>query len=163
MHLREISGWFDPDALTIGFARRFATYKRAPLIFRDLDRIEADRRQRGLPRPVDLRRQGTSPAINSGRPSPRRSTACPSARAFKWSGWRFSRNTTWRSAGCSPPGATSGSTTPRRPHEASGTSGMKPPLHGGLNLSILDGWWPEGFDGRNGWAIGDEAEFENNR
>ena len=42
---------------------------------------------------------------------------------------------------------------PIRPHEASGTSGMKTPLHGGLNLSILDGWWPEGFDGSNGWAI----------
>jgi alpha-glucan phosphorylase-like protein len=49
---------------------------------------------------------------------------------------------------------------PIRPHEASGTSGMKPPLHGGLNLSILDGWWPEGFDGKNGWAIGDEKEID---
>ena len=44
---------------------------------------------------------------------------------------------------------------PIRPNEASGTSGMKPPLHGGLNASILDGWWPEGYDGKNGWAIGD--------
>jgi starch phosphorylase/maltose phosphorylase len=43
--------------------------------------------------------------------------------------------------------------TPIRPHEASGTSGMKPPLHGGLNLSIADGWWPEGFNGKNGWVI----------
>ena len=43
---------------------------------------------------------------------------------------------------------------PQRPQEASGTSGMKPALHGGLNLSILDGWWPEACDGRNGWAIG---------
>lgn len=47
---------------------------------------------------------------------------------------------------------------PIRPHEACGTSGMKPPLHGGLNASILDGWWPEGFDGTNGWAIGDGSE-----
>ena len=52
---------------------------------------------------------------------------------------------------------------PRRPHEASGTSGMKPPLHGGLNFSILDGWWPEDFDGRNGWVIGDESEFTRRR
>jgi alpha-glucan phosphorylase-like protein len=44
---------------------------------------------------------------------------------------------------------------PIRPHEASGTSGMKCPMHGGINCSILDGWWPEGFDGKNGWAIGD--------
>lgn len=48
---------------------------------------------------------------------------------------------------------------PIRPNEASGTSGMKPPLHGGLNASILDGWWPEGFDGENGWAIGDGTEL----
>jgi alpha-glucan phosphorylase-like protein len=47
---------------------------------------------------------------------------------------------------------------PLRPHEASGTSGMKPPMHGGINLSILDGWWPESFDGTNGWAIGDGSE-----
>ena len=47
---------------------------------------------------------------------------------------------------------------PIRPHEASGTSGMKPPLHGGLNLSILDGWWPEGYDGSNGWTIESAAD-----
>jgi alpha-glucan phosphorylase-like protein len=47
---------------------------------------------------------------------------------------------------------------PLRPYEASGTSGMKPPLHGGINLSILDGWWPESYDGTNGWAIGDGSE-----
>ncbi|NBW94189.1 MAG: alpha-glucan family phosphorylase, partial [Bacteroidetes bacterium] len=49
---------------------------------------------------------------------------------------------------------------PRRPYEASGTSGQKIALHGGLNLSILDGWWPEGYDGTNGWAIGNEASHE---
>jgi starch phosphorylase len=49
---------------------------------------------------------------------------------------------------------------PLRPQEASGTSGMKPPLHGGLNCSILDGWWPEAFNGRNGWAIGDGRTFK---
>ena len=47
---------------------------------------------------------------------------------------------------------------PMRPYEASGTSGMKPPMHGGINLSILDGWWPESYDGTNGWAIGDGRE-----
>ena len=46
---------------------------------------------------------------------------------------------------------------PRRPLEASGTSGMKANAHGGINLSILDGWWPEGYDGENGWAIGEDA------
>ena len=48
---------------------------------------------------------------------------------------------------------------PQRPYEASGTSGMKPPLHGGVNLSVLDGWWPEACDGTNGWAIGDGSEL----
>jgi len=52
---------------------------------------------------------------------------------------------------------------PLRPQEASGTSGMKPPLHGGLNCSILDGWWPECFDGKNGWAIGDGSQLSNLR
>jgi starch phosphorylase len=50
---------------------------------------------------------------------------------------------------------------PLRPQEASGTSGMKPPLHGGLNCSILDGWWPEAFDRKNGWSIGDGREYDN--
>jgi starch phosphorylase len=50
---------------------------------------------------------------------------------------------------------------PLRPQEASGTSGMKPPLHGGLNCSILDGWWPEAYNRRNGWAIGDGTEASN--
>lgn len=49
---------------------------------------------------------------------------------------------------------------PRRPREASGTSGQKVTVHGGLNLSILDGWWPEGYNGHNGWAIGQEASHE---
>src|SRR5690606_13950979 len=48
---------------------------------------------------------------------------------------------------------------PRRPEEASGTSGQKVPLNGGINLSVLDGWWPEAHDGTNGWAIGDETSW----
>src|SRR5262249_53333025 len=48
---------------------------------------------------------------------------------------------------------------PLRPQEASGTSGMKPPLHGGINCSLLDGWWPESFDHKNGWAIGDGSQL----
>ena len=50
---------------------------------------------------------------------------------------------------------------PRRPREASGTSGQKVCLNGGLNFSVLDGWWPEGFNGENGWSIGEEKEYEN--
>ncbi|MEC8817968.1 MAG: alpha-glucan family phosphorylase, partial [Planctomycetota bacterium] len=155
--LREISGWFDPDALTIGFARRFATYKRAPLIFKDLDRIEeiVD----SVDFPVQL--------VFAGKAHPRDEYG----QAFAQRIHRMSRRPRLRgrvaileeydmevgrmlTSGCDI-----WLNNPRRPHEASGTSGMKPPLHGGLNLSILDGWWPEGFDGRNGWTIGDESEF----
>ena len=155
--LRDISGWYDPDALTIGFARRFATYKRAPLIFKDLDRIEeiVD----SVDFPVQL--------VFAGKAHPRDEYG----QAFAQRIHRMSRRPRLRgrvaileeydmevgrmlTSGCDI-----WLNNPRRPHEASGTSGMKPPLHGGLNLSILDGWWPEGFDGRNGWTIGDESEF----
>ncbi|MAJ47942.1 MAG: hypothetical protein CBC35_11860 [Planctomycetes bacterium TMED75] len=157
--LREISGWFDPDALTIGFARRFATYKRAPLIFRDLDRIEAIVDSEDCPvqlifagkaHPRDEFGQAFAQKIHrmSKRPSLRGRVAIIEEYDMEIGRMLTSGCDIWLN-------------NPRRPHEASGTSGMKPPLHGGLNLSILDGWWPEGFDGRNGWAIGDETEFEN--
>ena len=157
--LRDISGWFDPDALTIGFARRFATYKRAPLIFRDLDRIEAIVDSEDCPvqlifagkaHPRDEFGQAFAQKIHrlSKRPSLRGRVAILEEYDMEIGRMLTSGCDIWLN-------------NPRRPHEASGTSGMKPPLHGGLNLSILDGWWPEGFDGRNGWAIGDETEFEN--
>ena len=155
--LREISGWFDPDALTIGFARRFATYKRAPLIFRDIERIEALVDSEDCPvqlifagkaHPRDEFGQAFAQKIHrlSKRPSLRGRVAILEEYDMEIGRMLTSGCDIWLN-------------NPRRPHEASGTSGMKPPLHGGLNLSILDGWWPEGFDGRNGWAIGDESEF----
>ena len=156
--LREISTFFDPDALLIGFARRFATYKRAPLIFRDLERLEniID----DIDQPVQI--------IFAGKAHPRDK----GGQAFAQKIHRMSRRERLRgrvaileeydmevgrmlTSGCDI-----WLNNPIRPHEASGTSGMKSPLHGGLNCSILDGWWPEGFDGRNGWAIGDDSEFE---
>lgn len=156
--LRDISGFFDPDALTIGFARRFATYKRAPLIFRDLDRLEEiiD----NIDAPVQI--------VFAGKAHPRDEHG----QAFAQKIHRMARRELLRgrvaileeydmevgrmlTSGCDV-----WLNNPIRPHEASGTSGMKPPLHGGLNCSILDGWWPEGYDGRNGWVIGDETEYE---
>lgn len=141
----------DENALTIGFARRFATYKRATLIFRDLERLErivSDAR-----RPIQF--------VFAGKAHPR-----------DRAGQEFARQVVKRAASSRFYGRivvlenydmevgrmlTSGCdvwlNNPTPPQEASGTSGMKPPLHGGLNCSILDGWWPEAFDGRNGWAI----------
>ena len=155
--LRDISRWFDPDALTIGFARRFATYKRAPLIFRDLERIEAIVDNEDCPvqlifagkaHPRDEHGQAFAQKIHrlAKRPSLRGRVAILEEYDMEIGRMLTSGCDIWLN-------------NPRRPHEASGTSGMKPPLHGGLNFSILDGWWPEGFDGRNGWVIGDESEF----
>jgi glycogen phosphorylase len=147
---------FDEDSLTLAFARRFATYKRAPLIFR-----EAKRLQRVLghkQRPVQL--------LFAGKAHPNDGDGQGFAQEIH--GWAKSSGFAGRVALLEEydmqvgrmltSGADVWLNNPIRPHEASGTSGMKPPLHGGLNASILDGWWPEGFDGENGWAIGDERE-----
>ncbi len=145
---------FDERALTIGFARRFATYKRAPLIFRDARRLAAIL---GDPRrPVQLVFAGKAhPADAAGQDLARRIYQAARRGGFRGRvalledyDMHVGRMLT---AGCDV-----WLNNPLRPQEASGTSGMKPPLHGGLNFSILDGWWPEAYNGRNGWAIGDE-------
>ena len=146
---------FDEDTLTIGFARRFVTYKRASLIFHDLPRLA---HILGNPlRPVQLVFAGKAhPADRDGQRLARRI-------------YQHARRTGLRgrvvlledydlhvarllTAGCDV-----WLNNPRPPQEACGTSGMKPPLHGGLNCSILDGWWPEAYNGRNGWAIDEGA------
>jgi starch phosphorylase len=143
---------FDENTLTIGFARRFATYKRAPLIFnnpRRLADILNDPR-----RPVQI--------VFAGKAHP----ADREGQAYAQRIYQFAMKSGFRgrvvlledydmhigrllTSGCDV-----WLNNPIPPMEASGTSGMKPPLHGGLNLSILDGWWPEAYNGRNGWAIG---------
>jgi starch phosphorylase len=146
----------DERALTIGFARRFATYKRATLIFHDPQRLAAILNH--PERPVQL--------VFAGKAHPRDLPGQALAQQI----FRMIRREEFRgrvvlledydmevgrvlTSGCDV-----WLNTPLRPQEASGTSGMKPPLHGGLNCSILDGWWPEGYNGRNGWAIGDARE-----
>jgi len=141
----------DKDALTIGFARRFATYKRAPLIFRDAARLEKIMTKKG--KPVQI--------IFAGKAHPRDEDG----QAFAQKIYKMAQKEGFRgsvaileeydmhigrmlTSGCDI-----WLNTPIRPHEASGTSGMKPPLHGGVNLSIADGWWPEGYNGKNGWVI----------
>ena len=152
----------DPDTLTLGFARRFATYKRAPLIFKDAKRLAAILGDAKMPMQL----------VFAGKAHPRDKDGQEYAQQIH----RMTQRLGFRgkvllleeydmevgrmlTSGCDV-----WLNTPIRPHEASGTSGMKPPLHGGLNCSILDGWWPEGYEAkksrRNGWAIGDGAEYK---
>jgi len=152
---------FDEEALTLGFARRFATYKRAPLIFKEAKRLAA---LLGDPeRPVQL--------VFAGKAHPRDEGGQELAQIIhaqaRKAGFRgrvaLLEEYDMQVGRLLTSGCDVWLNNPIRPNEASGTSGMKPPLHGGLNASILDGWWPEGFDGENGWAIGDGSEFESRR
>ncbi len=146
--------WLDPDALTIGFARRFAPYKRGNLLFTDPDRLAAILTHK----PVQI--------LFAGKAHPRDAAGQGILRdVLEWT-----RDERFRGRVIFLPdydmalgrrltqGVDVWLNTPRRPREASGTSGMKVPLNLGINCSILDGWWPEAFDGTNGWAIGDGVE-----
>ncbi len=145
----------NPDALTIGFARRFATYKRAPLIFQQLDNIV--RLTRDKERPIQF--------IFAGKAHPRDDDGKRYIQHIihlgKYSDLQghlaFIENYDVHVARQMVSGCDVWLNTPRRPLEASGTSGMKAGCHGCLNLSILDGWWREGYDGTNGFAIGEDA------
>ena len=139
----------NPDALTIGFARRFATYKRAPLIFQQLEDI------------VRLARdQAAAGAIRlAGKAHPRDDDGKRFIQHIihlsKYSDLKghlvFIENYDIHVARQMVSGCDVWLNNPRRPLEASGTSGMKAGCHGCLNMSILDGWWREGYDGTNGF------------
>jgi len=149
--LREIEGLLDPQALTIGFARRFATYKRAVLILSDLDRM---RRLVSDPaRSVQLIFAGKAhPADRDGQEVIRRLVLLTQGE-FRGK-LVFLEDYDIEMARMLVQGCDVWLNTPRRPHEASGTSGQKAPVNAGINVSILDGWWVEGFRGDNGWALG---------
>ena len=142
----------DPDVLTIGFARRFAPYKRGDLLFRDVERL------------IRLLEAGPVQIIYSGKAHPADGDGKKIiSNVVKWaSSGRFHDRIAFVEEYDIEIGQalTSGCdvwlNNPRRPQEASGTSGQKVLLNGGLNLSILDGWWAEGWDGTNGWAISAE-------
>lgn len=141
-----------PEALTIGFARRFATYKRAALIFSDSDRLA--RILCAPNRPVQIVFAGKAhPADDDGKRLIQRIVRFSRMKKFRGR-VVFLEDYEMGVARRMVAGVDVWLNNPQRPREASGTSGMKPALHGGLNLSILDGWWPEGFNGKNGWAIG---------
>ncbi len=152
--LRTIEGLLDPQALTIGFARRFATYKRAVLILSDMDRLRA--LLSDAARPVQIVFAGKAhPADRAGQDLIRR--------LFLMTQGEFRGKIVFledydiEMGRMLVQGCDVWLNTPRRPQEASGTSGQKSPINGGVNISILDGWWVEAHDGTNGWAIGDEG------
>jgi starch phosphorylase len=149
---------FDPDTLTIGFARRFATYKRPNLLLRDPDRLLRILTNRE--RPVQL--------VIAGKAHPQDQEGKGMIRQWV----QFIRNTPARQHAVFLAdydmrmteqlvrGVDIWLNTPRRPWEASGTSGMKTLVNGGLNLSELDGWWAEAYAPEVGWAIGDGREHD---
>ncbi|NMB55155.1 MAG: glycosyltransferase family 1 protein [Leptolinea sp.] len=146
----------EPYSLTIGFARRFATYKRANLILRDIDRLL--RIVTNASMPVQIIFAGKAhPADEPGK-----FLIQEVYRTVKDShtGGRlvFLEDYDMNVARYLVQGVDVWMNTPRRPLEASGTSGQKAAINGVLNFSCLDGWWREGFNGRNGWAIGDELD-----
>ncbi len=143
---------FDPHVLTIGFARRFATYKRADLILTDLDRLAAI--LNNPQRPVQLIFAGKAhPADEPGKQLIQRIANLRHDPRFAG---RITFIEDYDINVCRHlvQGVDLWLNNPRRPLEASGTSGQKVVLNGGLNLSVLDGWWAEAYDGRNGFAIG---------
>ncbi len=142
----------DPQALLIGFARRFAPYKRADLILRDLDQLAViiD----GSDRPVQFVFAGKAhPADDHGKAILQRIIKLSADKRFDGR-IVFLEDYDINLARHLVQGVDVWLNNPRRPLEASGTSGQKVVLNGGLNLSILDGWWAEAFDGQNGFAIG---------
>ncbi len=143
------------DALTIGFARRFATYKRAPLIFDRFDDIV--RLAKNTERPVQFIFAGKAhPADNEGKKFIQKIIHL-SEHSYLHGSLVFVENYDIHVARHLVAGCDVWLNNPRRPLEASGTSGMKALCHGCLNFSILDGWWREGFDGENGFGIGDDS------
>jgi starch phosphorylase len=147
----------DPNALTIGFARRFATYKRATLLFRDPQRLA--RLLNDPARPVQIIFAGKAhPADGHGKEFIQ--AIIELARLPEFAGKvLFLEDYDMLMARHLVQGVDIWLNNPRRPLEASGTSGQKAALNGVPNLSILDGWWCEGYDGKNGWAIGEEREY----
>jgi len=146
----------DPSILTIGFARRFATYKRADLIFRDLGRVK--KLLNDPFRPLQIIFAGKAhPADDPGKQILQRIFNL--ARDPELGGRiAFVEDYGEELAQYLVHGVDVWLNNPWPPLEACGTSGMKAAINGVLHLSILDGWWPEGFNGRNGWAFGGEEE-----
>lgn len=156
--INEIVSKLNPNALTIGFARRFATYKRATLIFRDLERITQILNDEN--RPVQLIFAGKAhPADKEGQDLIRYIHEISMKPQFKGKIFVL-ENYNIGIARYLVSGVDVWLNNPRRPMEASGTSGQKASVNGVINFSVLDGWWAEGYDSKNGWTIGTNDEYE---
>ncbi|NEW08416.1 glycosyltransferase family 1 protein [Paenibacillus sp. SYP-B3998] len=153
--LEEIRHYLDPKALTIGFARRFATYKRANLIFNDVYRLK--KLINDTERPVQFIFAGKAhPADQPGQELIREIYRVSQKKEFLGK-IVILENYDMNMARYLVQGVDVWLNNPRRPLEASGTSGQKAALNGILNFSVLDGWWEEAYNGSNGWAIGSAA------
>jgi starch phosphorylase len=151
----------NPEALTIGFARRFATYKRATLLFRDVERLARIVSNRD--RPVQIIFAGKAhPHDNPGKELIRQVIHLTRQEEFR-NRVVFVEDYDMVVARYLVQGVDLWLNTPRRPHEASGTSGIKAAANGALNLSILDGWWAEGYTSEAGWAIGGGEEYHDDQ
>ncbi|NWG06595.1 MAG: alpha-glucan family phosphorylase [Chloroflexi bacterium] len=148
----------NPYALTIGFARRFATYKRASLILTDVERLLNIVNRPNMP--VQIIFAGKAhPADEPGKQLIQQ-VYRQVKRAETGGRIVFIEDYDMNLARYLVQGVDVWMNTPRRPYEASGTSGMKAALNGALNFSVLDGWWREAYNGRNGWSIGEDRQLE---
>lgn len=148
----------DPYALTLGFARRFATYKRANLILRDINRLFDIINRPNMP--VQIIFAGKAhPADEPGKMLIQEVYRLVK-RAENGGRLVFLEDYDMNLARYLVQGVDVWLNTPRRPNEASGTSGMKAAMNGVLNCSVLDGWWREGYNGKNGWAIGTDRDYD---
>ena len=157
--IERLQNFLDPQALTIGFARRFAPYKRADLITQDMELLA--KMVNDLEKPVQFIFAGKAhPADDNGKAILQKIYQMAQDERFKGR-VVFLEDYDINLGRHLVQGVDVWLNNPRRPLEASGTSGQKVVLNGGLNLSILDGWWAEAFDGQNGFGIGDGETHAN--
>lgn len=153
----DIESIFDQDALTIVFARRFATYKRSHLLFMDPDRLESILTSKT--HPVQIIFAGKAhPKDQEGKDMIQKVVQFARKKGVRHR-LIFLEDYDINTARMLVQGADVWLNTPRRPLEACGTSGMKAAINGALNISILDGWWCEGFSDETGWKIGNGEEY----
>lgn len=150
---------FNPEALTIGFARRFASYKRATLLLQNEERLRKILSNKD--RPVQFIFAGKAhPRDDKGKELIKRLVQFARGAQTRLR-FAFVENYNMAVARTLVQGVDVWMNTPTKPLEASGTSGMKVAPNGGINFSVLDGWWCEGYNGENGWVIGDERTYDN--